>query len=86
MSTWTTKLPDRDGWYWLRHVIGSIPSDEPLHVITMRRTVKRRGKFVYRYDTRPSVYWRGKWRCITEVPTGYRWMWSSHPIRLPNRA
>jgi hypothetical protein len=81
---WTTSLPTRTGWYWLRHVVGSIPYDEPVHCVLMRQAVKRRGKWVYNYDGRPSVYWNGRWRDLSAVPTGIRWFWSDRPIRLPH--
>lgn len=82
---WTRNKPTRTGWYWQRHVVGDIPSDAPRHCIIMRRTVQLRGRWVYQYDKRPSVYWNGKWIDIKDFPEGYRWFWSDKPIRMPQR-
>lgn len=37
---WTNKLPTQTGWYWFRHVVGSIPTDTPLHCVICRKAVK----------------------------------------------
>jgi hypothetical protein len=81
---WTTELPNKTGWYWLRHTVGAIHSDVPVDCCIMCHPARRRGKWVDVYNKRPSVYWRGEWRDVAEMPKGYRWRWSDRPIRLPN--
>lgn len=83
---WTTDLPKKTGWYWLRHTVGSIPDDTIIHCVIMRHPVKRRGRWVYKYDERPSAIWRKKWTDVANLPKGYRWQWSDRPIRLPSPA
>lgn len=80
---WTHDKPNKDGWWWSRHIIGSIPEDVPIHAIVMQHPVKKRGKWSYKYDDNVSVYWRGQWRSVDEFPTGWNWFWSDSPIKPP---
>ena len=69
---WTHDLPTQDGWHWYRQVVGSIPHDEPINIITMRD------------EQEPSTYWDGRWRLVSTLPRSERYFWSSAPIPTPS--
>lgn len=69
---WTAQKPNRDGWWWMRVVVGSILTEKPVHLLTMR------GKKA------PSIYFAGEWRDIAKVGNDARVRWSDKPIRRPD--
>src|SRR5262245_18452955 len=80
---WTTSLPDGTGWSWSRHTVADIPTDIVIGCIVMRDPIKKKGRWSYRYDRRPSCYWQGEWIDVSKFPTGYRIQWFDRPILLP---
>jgi len=80
---WTAKKPDRNGWWWMRTVCGSIATDRPVEVMQMRYTVERAGRFFYRNYPYLSIYYNEQWRDIKTVGNDARTRWSDAPIRAP---
>lgn len=84
-SAWTQRKPTENGWWWFRHIVGAIPTDEPLHVMRMHGPAKVvNGEWQETWNDYLSVYYDGQWRNLDDFPTGPRYLWSNASIAKPN--